>query len=119
MQKRTITEHIDKKIHKYLLDGYLLNAVQIELGNKIDTFMNYLRDEYQQDNDSVMSLFKMQDIEKLNLKDITKTRVWYINHCTKRIKDIDWLIKNQSKFTGYSNDKLFSLIKLKDKLQPE
>ena len=45
-----------------------------------------------------------------------KYSVFYVQHTHKRIKDLDWLLLNKSKFKKYSNSQVFNLIKLKEKL---
>jgi hypothetical protein len=48
-----------------------------------------------------------------------KYNIFYINHCNKRIDDINWIIKNRLKFSEYDSLQVFNLIKLKEKLSLE
>jgi hypothetical protein len=46
----------------------------------------------------------------------TRYYIYYINHCNKRIKDINWILHNKLKFVDFTNKQIFKLIMLKDKL---
>ena len=43
----------------------------------------------------------------------------YVQHCDKRITSMIWMLNNKWKFKGYSNLKIFKLVKLKESLSKE
>ena len=66
------------------------------------------------------------DVVKLLLQDVetiapvkTKYQIMYIKECSKKVKDLDWVLKNKSKFPKMSNSQVFGLTRLREKLSEE
>jgi hypothetical protein len=49
----------------------------------------------------------------------TRYYIYYINHCNKRIIDLNWILDNRFKFPNFGIKQIFKLMMLKDKLSIE
>ena len=91
--------------------GKDINHVLSELKTRSINFEKVLR------RDPDLNVEKMMISEWDDIK-VVKVRygTFYIRSCAKRIKDLDWISKNKSKFSKYSDIEMFNLVKFKDKL---
>jgi hypothetical protein len=69
--------------------------------------------------------FKDVDVDTILATDLceikssrTRYYIYYINHCNKRIIDLNWILDNRFKFPNFELNKFFDLM-LKDKLSIE
>lgn len=111
MKKETIKGVIDGKIIQSFSEGKDISVIQKELQSKTERFTEIL-----------MTNAPGADFDELSKNwesiDNVKVRycVFYIIHCRQRSKDLDWMIKNRNKFIRYPDNKLFKIIKFKEKL---
>ena len=109
MTTNRIEEHIDKKIYQALSDGETYQFVITDLKDGIERFTK---------RSGFINVSKRYLINNWKLIAIKKRyTTYYVIHTTKRLHDIDWIVKNQCKFPELSRSKMFNLIKLKDKLR--
>jgi hypothetical protein len=115
MNKQRIADMVDRNIITSLGEGHAIQYIKEELGQKMNKYVENIR-QYD----------KSVDVLKLLLSDpetITPTRtryqIMYINQCKQRVKDLDWVAKNKSKFPKLSRSQVFKMIKLKEKLSEE
>jgi hypothetical protein len=115
MKTESVFNMIDKKIIENLVEGHAITFIQKDLNDKMNRFCDNIRQA-----DSKVDVLKLLMMETETIYPVkTKYQVMYIKVCAKRIKDLDWLIKNKYKFPGRSNSQIFKLIKLKEKLSLE
>lgn len=114
MKRESILNMIDKKIIASLTEGYAIRYIQNELDQKMNTFASKIKEDK---NVDLLKLLLM-DPENINPTKV-RWQVMYIKECGKRIKDLDWLMKNKKRFPHLSNSQIFNLIKLKDRLSEE
>ena len=114
MRKDSIVRVIDNKIIENFSNDYKINLERSELKLKMDKFSNVVQKELNTNHSNIL------DIDP-NLISIDRIRnfVIYVQHCNKRIETMDWMLNNKWKFKGYSNLKIFNLIKLKESLSRE
>lgn len=113
MNKEKIGEMIDKNIIQSLVDGHAIGYIKNELERKMNNFASKIKE-----SDKSIDLVSLitNDPDKITTSRV-RYQVIYIQHCMKRIKDLDWVFKNKSKYSKLSRSQVFSLLKLKEKLQ--
>lgn len=110
MRVQGITDFIDNKISKSMIDGYALLAIIDDFTKKIENFKK---------RDNFVPVSKEALINNWDsFKSREKYTTLYILHSRERIKDIMWIQENKPKFPGLSNSQLFNLVKLRNKLKP-
>jgi hypothetical protein len=115
MKTESVFNMIDKKIIEHLVEGHAIRFIQQDLNDKMNKFCENIRQA-----DSKADVLKLLTMETETITPSkTKWQVMYINVCSQRVKDLDWLIKNKHKFPGRSNSQIFKLIKLKERLSEE
>lgn len=115
MKRENILNMVDRKIVESLVEGHAIRYIQNELNQKMNTFASKIKE-----SDKSIDLVKLLTVEPETITPSkVKWQVMYIKGCSKRVKDLDWLIKNKHKFPGLSNSQVFNLIKLKDRLSEE
>ena len=105
-----ILKMVDRCILQSFEKGNNITDIQSELENKKVKFKSILiRD---MDNVEKILVSDWDDIES------SKARYgsFYIRSCSKRIEDLDWIIKNKNKFNKYSYSEVFQLSKFKETL---
>lgn len=108
MSPNRIEDHIDKKIHQALSDGESFQFVIDDLKDGISRFSS---------RSGFIKVSKRYIINNWKLIEVKKRyTTYYVIHSTRRLNDIEWIVKNKDKF-NLDNAKLFNLIKLKDKLK--
>lgn len=109
MTTNRIEEHIDKKIYQALSDGETYQFVISDLKDGIERFTK--RSGFV----NVSKRYLINNWTRIQVK--KRYTTYYVMHTTKRLHDIEWIVKNQCKFPELSRSKMFNLIKLKDKLR--
>lgn len=112
MKKEQIINMIDKKITQSFSEGLVVSVIQEELIKKKENFIKVVQNHKE---DFTLEKILTSDWETVGPVR-AKYSVFYVQHTHKRIKDLDWLLLNKSKFKKYSNSQVFNLIKLKEKL---
>jgi hypothetical protein len=114
MDKSRINDMVDRKIIEAFKEGISVGAIQSDLKVRIKNFIKTIT------NDTSVVY---DDLYKADFNDIKIVRhrygITYIKQCEKRIKDLDWILKEKPKFRHYSNSNLFNLIKFKDKISKD
>ena len=111
MNPDRIENHIDNKIQKLLLEGEPYSVVIDNLKDSIDRFSKragFIR---------VSKKYLLKNWTQVNFK--KRYTTYYVMYSTKRLHDMEWIVKNTSKFPTYQRSKMFGLIKLKDKLSEQ
>lgn len=115
MKQESVFNMIDRSIISSLVEGHAIRSIQDDLNTRMNNMVT-----------SIKACDKNADVLKLLLTDVekitpskTKYQVMYIKVCSRRVKDLDWLIKNKYKFPRLSNSQVFNLLKLKEKLSVE
>lgn len=109
MTTNRIEEHIDKKIYQALNDGESFQFVIDDLKDSIDRFSK---------RPGFINVSRRYLINNWGLIGVKKRyTTYYVIHSTKRLHDMEWMIKNQKRFLSLNDQKKFNLIKLKDKLR--
>lgn len=109
MTTNRIEEHIDKKIYQSLSDGESFQFIIDDLKDSIERFSK--RDGFI----NVSRRYLINNWKIINVK--KRYTTYYVIHSTKRLHDIEWMIKNEKRFESLNNQKKFNLLKLKDKLR--
>jgi hypothetical protein len=103
-----IEQHIDTRISSYLGEGLRLDEIILNLNGNIESFSK--RD----------SFIRVKKRYLLRNWDLIKAKKKYTTYCvihyTRRVKDLEWAIKNKEKFPNLNDTKLFGLVLLRDKL---
>lgn len=108
MTTNRIEEHIDKKIYQALCDGESFQFVIDDLKDSIERFSK---------RSGFINVSRRYLINNWKLIAVKKRyTTYYVIHSSKRLKDIEWIIENKSKFLNLDKGNMFNLIKLKDKL---
>lgn len=109
MDESRIRSMVDRKITESFMSGLSISSIQSDLKVKINNFKKTIS----RDNIDFESLYNQyfEDINPIR----HRYGITYIKQCEKRIKDLDWLLNNKSKF-NLSNFKIFKLIQFKEKL---
>jgi hypothetical protein len=105
MKPESIERYIDERINRFIDNGKSFDEVIEFLNKKIDGYIK--DDEYSKIRKKSLIL----NWNCLNTK--SKFMSMYVIHSKKRIKDINWIMTKDFK---YSNKKLFKLIVFKDKM---
>lgn len=114
MKQDVIETIVDKNIVKLFDDGLGLHGTIENIFQRDIKFRGILlRDFKGIDIDLILS-----NEESWSKIESSRMRyyIYYINHCNKRIKDINWILNNRLKFVDFTNKQIFKLIMLKDKL---
>ena len=114
MNKKSVSDFIDRRIEKCMVDGISIPSIKDEIATRGRNM-----------NKGIANVINIDDFEtllKFNLEDIKNSRIkytaFYVSHSRKRINDLDWIVTNKKKFPKLSNSQIFNLVKLKEKLQP-
>ena len=108
MTANRIEEHIDKKIYQALVDGESFQFIIDDLKDGIERFSS---------RSGFINVSRRYLINNWRLIAVKKRyTTYYVIHSTKRLHDIEWIVKNQNKFPRLDSGNMFNLIKLKDKL---
>lgn len=106
-----IENHIDKKIQTLLVEGESYSVVIENLKDSIERFQKrpaFIR---------VSKRYLLKNWDLVNFK--KKYTTYYVMYSTKRLHDMEWIVKNTSKFPTYQRTKMFGLVQLKDKLSEQ
>lgn len=115
MKKEQIINMIDKKIIQSFTEGLVVSVIQSDLKLKKESFTKVV-----QNHSAEFTLDKILSTDWETVSPVrAKYSVFYVQHTTKRIEDLEWILLNKSKFRKYSNSQIFNLIKLKEKLSLE
>jgi hypothetical protein len=107
MGPNRVIKYIDKNIIDQINSGCELDDIISTLNSKIKIYKS--SKYYIQVSESYL-VRNWERIEK-----IKRTKTMLVIQSVRRVKDIKWLIKNQSKFQ-YDTLKMYNIILLKDKL---
>ena len=120
MKLESLKGVIDKKIDASLCDKIALDEIQFDLKLKSERFSEILQNNIPENTD-VDKLFSVNDYESFPTCYEPKIKfcVFYIKHCNQRINDIEWILKNKSKFRRFNDKQLVGLIKFREKIGPE
>jgi|APSaa5957512535_1039671.scaffolds.fasta_scaffold55269_3 hypothetical protein len=108
MNPSRIEKFIDQKIKKLLVEGESYSVVINNLKDSIDRFQK------RPDFIRVSKKYLLKNWIQINFK--KRYTTYYVIYSTKRLHDMEWIIKNTSKFPTYQRSKMFGLVNLKDKL---
>ncbi len=114
MKREGVESILDKNIIKLFDDGLGLHGTIENIFQRDIKFRGILlRDFKGIDIDLILS-----DEEGWSKIESSRMRyyIYYINHCNKRIIDINWILHNRLKFVDFTNKQIFKLVMLKDKL---
>jgi hypothetical protein len=114
MKREGVESILDKNIIKLFDDGLGLHGTIENIFQRDIKFRGILlRDFKGIDIDLILS-----DEESWSKIESSRMRyyIYYINHCNKRIIDINWILHNRLKFVDFTNKQIFKLMMLKDKL---
>ena len=110
MDKNRINDMVDRKILESFRSGFSIGAVKSDLNVKINNFTKTITKDG-------ISLSDIYDKEFLDIPQIRhRYGITYIKQCQKRLKDLDWILDNKSKFSHLENSKIFKLIQFKEKI---
>lgn len=110
MDKARINDMVDRKIIEAFSNGLSVGAVRSDLIVRIKNFTKTITKDG-------IELSEIYDKEFSEIPQIRhRYGITYIKQCQKRLKDLDWIINNKSKFIKLSNSKIFKLVKFKEKL---
>jgi len=109
MNPEKIEQHIDRIVRDLIQQGYSLIDVCDHLNTNIKRHKK---------RDSFIPVSKRYLINNWTLIHVKKRlTTMYVIHSLKRMKDIKWLIENESKLNQNTDLKLFNLIVFKDKIK--
>ena len=114
MQKESITRVIDNKIIENFANDCKICDELSELRFKMNKFSKKIQYELNISHIDIIEL----DPETVSI-DRIRHFIIYVQHCDKRITSMIWMLNNKWKFKGYSNLKIFKLVKLKESLSKE
>jgi hypothetical protein len=115
MTKGTVMSILDRNIIKLFDEGLSLRDIVENVFQKDIKFRAVLlRDFKDVDVDTILAT----DLSEIK-SSRTRYYIYYINHCNKRIIDLNWILRNKFKFPDLNNVKIFKLLILKDKLSIE
>lgn len=106
---------VDRRISQSLIEGFAIASIRADIETRYTNMTKALVTEIsiEEFNDIIVK----GDMEKIENSRLKYT-AFYVYHAKKRISDLDWIVKNRSKFPKLTNSQIFNLIKLRDKLQP-
>ena len=108
MKTHKIEDHIDKKIFNHLSNGESYSFVIKELQESIEKFKN--RNGFI----GVSKKYLLLNWDVIIFK--KRYTTYYVMYSTKRLHDLEWIIKKQEKFPTLQRTKMFGLVQLRDKL---
>lgn len=111
MAPERIESFIDKKIQGFLSDGESYEFVTDNLKDCIERFKQ--RDSFIK----VGKRYLLNNWSQIAFK--KRYTSYYVMYSTKRLSDIEWIVKNKEKFPTYQRTKMFGLVQLKDKLSEQ
>jgi hypothetical protein len=110
MDKSRINDMVDRKITEAFRNGVSIGVVKSDLIVRMSNFKKTIT----KDNVDISELYNK------DFSEITQIRhrygITYIKQCENRLKDLDWILENKSKFSHFPNSKIFKLIQFKDKI---
>ncbi len=102
---------IDKNLGDRLREMTLLDLKE-DLNNRIEKFKDIVSRDFGIDAEEILKSGNIDDMESTRLR----YNLYYITHCRLRLKDFDWILRNRLKFHKWSNNQVFKLVMLKEKL---
>jgi len=111
MKPSRIETHIDQKIEKLLLEGHPYSVVMDNLKDSIERFKK--REGFVR----ISKRYLLNNWMQINFK--KRYTTYYVMYSTKRLHDVEWIVKNTDKFPTYQRSKMFGLVQLKDKLSKQ
>jgi predicted acetyltransferase len=121
MKRQVVENIIDRMITKSLTDHSNILETIYDLKNRSNNLFKTLeRDNI--DIDSFLPTIISEnegEIERLNISKKTVYILYYVDHTSKRIEDLKWMIEKSDKFKKYNNIQLFNLLKFKNKISKE
>lgn len=117
MKQQDIRNIVDKNIIKLFDEGLGLHGTIENIFERDIKFRGILlRDFKGVDIDLILSNEEgWSKIESSRMR----YYIYYINHCNKRIIDLNWILHNKLRFVNFTNKQIFKLMMLKDKLSIE
>lgn len=110
MKYESVKKLIDKNILDKLTTTSLLDLID-DLKGRIEKFKTIIKRDFDIEFDSV-SNSNIDDFEQSRLR----YHLYYIKHCTLRIDNFKWIIRNRLKFHKWTTRQVFNLLILKEKL---
>jgi hypothetical protein len=108
MKHTNIENHIDNRISSKLSEGLSLKEVLDVILDNIKRFS---------ERDSYIEVSKGCLLKNWNSIEIKKRyTTYYVIWSMKRSNDLIWLIKNKDRFPNFNNQKMFKLLKFKERL---
>lgn len=112
IKKESMIRVIDKSIIERIIEASLTEVIE-SLEDRVAKFTIIIC----RDNPNiVLDDYKDKDIDTIEGSKL-RYGICQIRHCTKRIEDIKWMIRNRANFPKFTNKQVFNLILLKEKLQ--
>mgnify|MGYP001029119070 CR=1 FL=1 len=111
MNPSRIEKFIDTKIQNLLVEGESYSVVINNLKDSIERFQKregFIR---------VSKRYLLKNWTQVHFK--KRYTTYYVMYSTKRLHDMEWIVKNTSKFPTYQRSKMFGLVQLKDKLSEQ
>lgn len=109
-----ILEMVGKKLKESMLEGCSILAIKVGARTRSRNYRTVVHREYP-DMD-IDEMFRSGDWDKIK-ESRFKYLVLYIGFTEKRILDLTWIEVRRHRFDGLSTAQIFSLVKLKEKLQ--
>lgn len=111
MDANKILKMVDTTIIQAFKSGHDVNQIKDSLKTRCVNFKKVLLKDEKINIEAVLSA---------NWDEITSSRErygsFYIRSCKRRIEDLDWVLRSKMKFYNKTEEQIFNLIKLKDKL---
>lgn len=111
MKYEKVKNLIDRNLGDKLREIPLLD-LKDDLKERVERFKGIALRDFGIDAEEILKSNNVDDMESSRLR----YNLYYIIHCRTRLKDIDWIIRNRLKFHKWSNNQIFKLIMLKEKL---
>jgi hypothetical protein len=114
MKRESVSKLIDKRIIDGYVDGFgtmlLIQELKVRSESQIRANIK---------DDDIAAKIDLITDDDLGAIDSTRMKyaIFYVQHCRKRMKDLEWIKANKYKFKQYSHSQVFKLIQLKDKLK--
>lgn len=114
MMKERVISMIDNKIRESMVNGLTTLAISTDMEVRCRNFRKViLQGNPDLDIDGLVRTGEWENVKETRYRYM----IFYVGHGEKRLSDIEWIKSNKSKFPKFSNSQIFSLIKLKEKLQ--
>lgn len=110
MKYESVKRLIDKNILDKLSEVTLLDLID-DLKARVEKFKMIIKRDYDIDFESTIGS-NIDDFEQSRLR----YNLYYIEHCTIRIDNFKWIIRNRLKFHKWTSKQVFNLLLLKEKL---